>query len=201
MTGFDELFAGHRIMVILRGLPAARTVELATTAWDAGVELVEVPIGEPDQVASLAAAVAAGAERGKTVGAGTVVTEDQVRAAAHAGARYTVAPGLDTTVAAASRAAGLPHLPGVATATEVQRALAAGCDWVKAFPATTLGPAWFKAMHGPFPGLRLVATGGVSVATAPDFLAAGAEVVALGSALSDSRQVAELTALVERHDR
>lgn len=195
---FTELFGDDRVMVILRGLPPADTVELAATAWDAGVGLLEVPIGEPGQEKALAAAVAAGAERGKRVGAGTVVSRAHVDAAAAAGAAYTVAPGLDPDVAAASVAAGMPHLPGVATASEIQRALSVGCDWVKAFPAAALGTAWFNAMRGPFPHLRLVATGGVSLATAPDFLAAGATVVALGSALSDPEAVAGLSRLVSR---
>lgn len=194
---FTELFGDDRVMVILRGLPPADTVELAATAWDAGVNLVEVPIGEPGQDKALAAAVAAGAERGKAVGAGTVVSPAHVAAAAAAGAAYTVAPGLDLEVAAASAAAGMPHLPGVATASEIQRADSIGCDWVKAFPATALGPDWFKAMRGPFPHLRIVATGGVSLATAPDFLDAGATVVALGSALSDPEAVTGLSRLVD----
>lgn len=196
MTDFVSLFGDHRIMVILRGMTPQRTVELAAAAWDAGIELLEVPIGEPAQVASLAAAVAAGAERGKLVGAGTVISADQVNSARQAGARYTVAPGLDLEVAAASRAAGLPHLPGVAGATEIQRALAVGCDWVKAFPAIALGPAWFTAMRGPFPHLSMVATGGVSVATARRYLAAGARVVAIGSALTDPEQADGLAELI-----
>ncbi|HIW60895.1 MAG TPA: bifunctional 4-hydroxy-2-oxoglutarate aldolase/2-dehydro-3-deoxy-phosphogluconate aldolase [Candidatus Stackebrandtia excrementipullorum] len=196
MTDFTEIFAEHRIMAILRGFTPERTVELATVAWNAGIELVEVPIGRPEEVASLAATVAAGGERGKTVGAGTVITPEQVDRAAEAGARYTVAPGLDTDVAVASAAAGMPHLPGVSGATEIQRALAVGCGWVKVFPATVVGTAWFTAMRGPFPDVQMVATGGITVTTAPDYLAAGARVVAVGSALSDPNQVEALRRLV-----
>ncbi|MGH8876408.1 MAG: bifunctional 4-hydroxy-2-oxoglutarate aldolase/2-dehydro-3-deoxy-phosphogluconate aldolase [Stackebrandtia sp.] len=195
---FENLFGDHRVMVILRGRPVGETVTLANTAWDAGVNLVEVPIGEPGQEEALAAAVTAGAARGKTVGAGTVVSAAQVRVAATAGAAYTVAPGLDAAVAEASVNAGMPHLPGVATASEVQRALAVGCDWVKAFPAASLGPGWFSAMLGPFPHLRLVATGGVTVESAPGFLAAGSTVVALGSALGDPEAVKGLAQLVSQ---
>jgi 2-dehydro-3-deoxyphosphogluconate aldolase/(4S)-4-hydroxy-2-oxoglutarate aldolase len=196
--GFEELFGEHRVMTILRGRPAAETVALANLAWDAGVELLEVPIGAPEQVDSLAAAVTAGAERDKPVGAGTVVTVEQVRAAARAGARYTVAPGLDPAVLAASLAAGMPHLPGVATATEVQHARGAGCRWLKAFPAAALGAAWFEAIRGPFPDLHYVATGGLTVQTAPAFLAAGARVVALGAALTDPAQRERLGDLIAR---
>lgn len=195
MTGFDELFGDHRVMTILRGLSPDETVDLANRAWDAGIELLEVPIGTPEMVPALAAAVKAGAERGKLVGAGTVVTPEQVRVAAEAGARYTVAPGLDLTVLAASLAAGLPHLPGVATATEVHQARRAGCTWVKAFPAAALGPAWFRAIRGPFPDIHYVATGGITAETAGQFLAAGAQVVAVGGALSDPAQLTLLSAL------
>ncbi len=193
----DELFGDQRLMVILRGRPPAETAALANRAWDVGVHHVEVPIGQPEQVAALAAAVEAAADRGRVVGAGTVVTLEQVRAAARAGARYSVAPGFDPSIHAASLSAGLPHLPGVGTATEVQRARSAGCGWVKAFPAESLGVGWFSALRGPFPEVSYVATGGVTVTTAPRFLAAGARMVALGSALSDPTQFAQLPALVE----
>jgi 2-dehydro-3-deoxyphosphogluconate aldolase/(4S)-4-hydroxy-2-oxoglutarate aldolase len=90
----------------------------------------------------------------------------------------------------------MPHLPGVATASEIQRALAAGFVWLKAFPATALGPAWFRAMRGPFPTVRLVATGGIDAHNAQEYLSAGALVVAVGSALSDPAQVDLLASLV-----
>ena len=198
VVDFDSLFRTDRLMVILRGLPIERTVELAHLAWNAGVDHVEVPIGEPGQEQALAATVEAGRLRERVVGAGTVVSRGHVMAALAAGAGYTVAPGLDPEVVTASHNAGMPHLPGVATATEVQHASRLGCTWVKAFPATVLGPAWFRALSGPFPGVRFVATGGVSVDAAPDFLAAGARMVALGSALADPAQRDRLAALVAR---
>lgn len=187
MTDFGEIFAEHRIMVILRGVPTvAETVAAAQRAWDAGVELLEVPIGEPEQVAALVEVVNAGAKRGKSVGAGTVVSTDQVKAATDAGARYTVAPGFDSAVAETSAAAGLPHMPGVATATEVQRARAAGCRWLKVFPAVTLGPAWFRALRGPFPDMQYLATGGVTIEAASSYLNAGARIVAFGASATEN---------------
>ena len=192
MTSFDSIAEGNRLMAILRGLPPADTAALANRIWDAGIRLVEVPIASTDAVAALRAAVRAGAERGMRVGAGTVVTPAQVRAAAQAGAEYTVAPGLDLAVLSASLSAGLPHLPGVATPTEVQRAYSAGCRWMKAFPATALGTGWLRAVRGPFPDVAFVATGGLRVADVADFLDAGARVVALGAALADPDQLAAL---------
>jgi Entner-Doudoroff aldolase len=197
MRSFEDVFGGGSLMAILRGFSPDRTAELAMRAWDLGIAAVEVPIGLPNQVPALVAAVHAGAERGLAVGAGTIVTTSQVHVAAEAGAAYTVSPGLDLDVLAASAAAGLPHLPGVATATEVQRARAAGCGWVKAFPASSLGPAWFRDIRGPFPDVRYVATGGIDAHTAQEFLAAGASVVAVGSALADPTQL-ELLAKLTR---
>ncbi len=195
--GFDEIIGTHRIMAILRGLPERETVELASRAWDLGIDLVEVPVQTPDALPALRAAVAAGAERGRAVGAGTVITLEQVTAVAEAGARFTVAPGLDPAVLAASLAAGLPHLPGVATPSEIQLALRHGVDWLKCFPATALGTAWFKTISGPFPQVKMVATGGVDAYTAPDFLAAGARVAGVGTALADPAQVELLAELVK----
>jgi len=193
---FDDLIGSQRVMAILRGRPAGETVAVAGKLWDAGVTVLEVPIGSPDAVPALRAAVDAARERGLLVGAGTVITAEQVRAAAEAGARYTVAPGFDPLVLAASLAAGLPHLPGVGTATEVQRAWLAGCRWLKAFPAAALGPAWISGLQGPFPDVNFVATGGLRVADASTFLAAGARVVALGAALADPRQRDEIGKLL-----
>jgi 2-dehydro-3-deoxyphosphogluconate aldolase / (4S)-4-hydroxy-2-oxoglutarate aldolase len=195
--GFDEIFGTQRIMAILRGMPERETVELASRAWDLGIDLVEVPVQTPDALPALRAAIAAGAERGRTVGAGTVITLEQVRAVADAGVAFTVAPGLDPAVLAASTAAGLPHLPGVATPSEIQLALRHGLDWLKAFPAAVLGEAWFKAMKGPFPQVKLVATGGMDAHVAPAFLDAGARVVAVGSALADPSQIDLLAELIK----
>jgi len=198
VQAFDEIFGTQRIMAILRGMPERETVELASRAWDLGIDLVEVPVQTPDALPALRAAIAAGAERGRTVGAGTVITLEQVRAVADAGVAFTVAPGLDPAVLAASTAAGLPHLPGVATPSEIQLALRHGLEWLKAFPAAVLGEAWFKAMKGPFPQVKLVATGGMDAHVAPAFLDAGARVVAVGSALADPKQIDLLAELIKK---
>ncbi|MDT0304913.1 bifunctional 4-hydroxy-2-oxoglutarate aldolase/2-dehydro-3-deoxy-phosphogluconate aldolase [Streptomonospora wellingtoniae] len=182
-------------MAILRGLPPADTVALAARAWDLGIGVVEVPARDPRGMEALRATVRAGAERGVPVGAGTVVGLRQVREVGACGAAFTVAPGFDPEVMAASQEAGMPHLPGVASPTEVQGVMRAGGRWVKAFPASVLGPDWIRALHGPFPDLRVVATGGVDGRNARTFLDAGADVVAVGSALGDPDQIPLLSGL------
>ncbi|MFB9235816.1 bifunctional 4-hydroxy-2-oxoglutarate aldolase/2-dehydro-3-deoxy-phosphogluconate aldolase [Plantactinospora siamensis] len=193
---FDTLFGARRVMAILRGMPPAETVRLAERAWALGIDLVEVPVQTSDAVPALRAAVAAGRERGRPVGAGTVITGEQVTAVLEAGAAFTVAPGLDLAVADDSLRHGLPHLPGVATPSEAQLALRHGFTWLKAFPAVTLGPAWFRAVAGPLPALHFVATGGLDADNAGDFLAAGVRMVGIGSALADPAQVDRLAELL-----
>jgi 2-dehydro-3-deoxyphosphogluconate aldolase / (4S)-4-hydroxy-2-oxoglutarate aldolase len=195
---FEREFATTRVMVIMRGLGGDASLALAERAWAAGVRAVEVPIQRPADVESLRVVAAAARDRGLAVGAGTVVRVEQVEIARRAGAAYTVSPGLDEDVVRASLDAGLATLPGVATASEVQRCVRLGLGWLKMFPAATLGPGWISAMRGPFPDLRFVATGGVTVTSAPGYLAAGARVVALGSALADPAQVEQLSRLAPR---
>jgi 2-dehydro-3-deoxyphosphogluconate aldolase/(4S)-4-hydroxy-2-oxoglutarate aldolase len=132
------------------------------------------------------------------VGAGTVTSPELVHQVADLGAAFTVAPGLDERVAEASMSLGLDQLPGVATATEIQRALALGLRWQKAFPATVLGPEWFAAMRAPFPMARFVATGGITTKNARSYLDAGAAAISLGSAFAHSSDEA-ISALVTYH--
>lgn len=189
---FDEAFADERILVIARGLGVERSLEVARQSWDHGVTMLELPIQSASDVEALAAVASAGRERGLLVGAGTVLTPDQVLIARDAGAVYTVSPGTDEAVIRASLDAGLPTLPGVATATDIQRCMGLGLHWLKAFPASVLGPEWIPAMHGPFPDARFVATGGMSVANVRSFVDAGVRVVGLGSGLADPAQLEEI---------
>lgn len=190
---FDRIFATQRVMAILRGFDPERTVELCRIAWEAGIEAVEVPVQSEAAYPSLVAAIAAARERGMSIGAGTVVTAAQVERVAALGAAYTVAPGTSGRVLEASVAIGLPHLPGVATASEITTVLDHGLSWVKAFPGAALGPSWIAAQRGgPFPQVSFVATGGVDASNAGGFLEAGASVVGVGSALADPSQLALL---------
>ena len=100
------------------------------------------------------------------------------------------------TVVRASVAAGLPPLPGVATATEVQAAMALGLTWLKAFPASLLGTGGSVRWPGRSPTARFVATGGMDASNAGEFLARGVRTVAVGSALDDPAQLPALASLI-----
>ena len=193
---FTAAFDQCPVMVIIRGKGPTETVDLCRRAWQLGVALVEVPIQDDQAVTSLHAAVSAGRACGQPVGAGTVRTPEQVHVAAAAGAAFVVSPDWDATVGAAARGAGLPHLPGVTTATEVSQAIHSGYRWLKAFPAAALGASWFTAMTGPFPQARFVAVGGVGPDNAAEFLAAGASAVGAAGALQRDDALARLVAAV-----
>lgn len=195
---FEQLFADAPLMAILRGMGVDRSVRLATTAWDLGIDAVEVPLQTPDDEQALRAVARLAAGRGKVVGAGTIITAGQIPLAQRAGARYLVSPGFDAGLVREARQRGVPILPGVATPSEVQAATSLGLSWLKAFPAHWLGPEWFSHIRGPFPGLRFVATGGMNARNAAQFLDAGARVVAVGSALEDLTQLSQLAELLKQ---
>lgn len=195
MRDFETIFSRTPVMAILRGFAPDRTLELARTAWDLGIICVEVPVQSPEAVEALAAVVRAAAGRDVVIGAGTVTTTDRVESARASGAEFTVAPGFDADVSRTSLALDMPYLPGVATPTEVERALSLGHMWLKAFPASLLTPAWITAMSGPFPEARFVCTGGIDSHNARAFLDAGARGVAVGSALESPEQLPALAKL------
>lgn len=144
-----------------------------------GVELVEITFDTPGALP----AVEQAAGDGRIVGVGTVLTAEQVRAAADAGARFVVSPGLIPEVVDAARSHGLEPIPGVFTATEIIAATAAGAAMMKLFPASNGGPGYLRALRGPFPTAQLVPTGGVRLDQIRAYLRAGAAAVALGSEL------------------
>jgi Entner-Doudoroff aldolase len=193
---FDNDFFRVPVIAVLRGLTPADAVLSANRAWDAGVQHVEVTIETPNAVSSLAAVAGAAVERGLKVGAGTILDMAQLDAAAAANASFTVSPGLDDAIIQESIRRGIPHLPGVATPSEILRAKSYGLTWLKAFPASLPGPDWIKAMKGPFPEIHFVVTGGMKASTAASYLSAGASVVGLSSDFSTDDGAASVRELL-----
>jgi 2-dehydro-3-deoxyphosphogluconate aldolase/(4S)-4-hydroxy-2-oxoglutarate aldolase len=195
----DNFFRIHLtdtpVIAILRGLSPEVTVDLAHRCWDAGIRLVEVPAQDDAGLTALRAAADAARTRGTFVGAGTVYTPTAASLARRAGAAFLVAPGIDADTVRFAQRSGLPYLPGVTTASDVQTALSLGLRVLKLFPAGPLGPEWVTALHGPFPEVDLVAVGGVNADNAPDFLRAGAIGVGVGGALSHGNTIETLAHL------
>jgi len=189
------------VIAVFRNLSVEESLRQSENAWDAGVEYVEIPIQTPAAIPALKAVVAAAARRGLSVGAGTITTLEQLDAATEAGVSFTVSPGLDADIVQESARRGIPHLPGIATATEILQARAFGLRWIKMFPASLLGPLWAKAMHGPYPEMRFIATGGMTLANADEFLSNGVSVVGLGSAFADEAGMLSVRDLIATHTK
>lgn len=189
IQSFDELFTATPIMLILRNLPFEQTLKICEQAWGLGVRAVEIPLQSDAAYETLRRVAERARARNRVVGAGTVLTPTAVDSAIEAGAEFIVSPGFDEEVWEACSARGIPHLPGVATGSDITRAVRSGAIWLKAFPARELGSGWIAAMHGPFPDVKFVATGGMSNVNADEFIKAGAAAVSLGTAAADPREI------------
>ena len=171
------------LIAILRGLTPAEAPAIGDALFDAGFRVLEVPLNSPDPLASIAAVAARYGGRA-LVGAGTVLTLDQVAEVAAAGGRLIVMPHADVALIRAAKAAGLWCVPGVATPTEAFAALAAGADALKLFPAELLTPPALKALRAVLPReLKLLPVGGITPQNLGPYVAAGANGFGLGSAL------------------
>lgn len=151
---------------------AEDALPLADALIAGGLPLAEITLRTPQALAAIAEIARHRPEM--LVGAGTVLTEAQVHEVKAAGACFALSPGIDPRVLAEARSAGLPFAPGIATATEVQMALRAGCELVKFFPAVPAGGiALLKSIAAPYAhtGLGYNPTGGVSAETLADWLA------------------------------
>ncbi|MEU4655843.1 bifunctional 4-hydroxy-2-oxoglutarate aldolase/2-dehydro-3-deoxy-phosphogluconate aldolase [Streptomyces sp. NPDC023723] len=148
---------------------AADAVPLARALVAGGLPAIEVTLRTPaalDAIRAVAAEVPAA-----VVGAGTVITPAQVEAVVAAGARFLVSPGWTDALLAAMRASGVPFLPGVSTTSEVVALLERGVREMKFFPAQAAGgTAYLKALASPLPQARFCPTGGITLASAPDYL-------------------------------
>jgi 2-dehydro-3-deoxyphosphogluconate aldolase/(4S)-4-hydroxy-2-oxoglutarate aldolase len=167
----------------------ADAVPLAQALVAGGVRVLEVTLRTPAALPALREIAAAVPQA--ILGAGTLRTEADVDAALAAGCRFGVSPGLTPALARACQRAGLPLLPGVATASEAMAAHDQGLGFLKLFPAAAIGGvALLKALHGPFPDLRFCPTGGITPQTAPQFLALPNVPVCGGSWLTPADAVA-----------
>ena len=180
---FDAAFAACPLVAILRGLTPDEAPSIGDALADAGFALIEVPLNSPDPLASIAALADRLGDRAM-IGAGTVLTTDQVRDVRDAGGRFIVSPNTDAAVIAATREAGMDSLPGYFTASEAFAALAAGATALKLFPADAVDPAMLKAHRAVLPrGTRVLAVGGINAQTMGPWIEAGADGFGLGSNL------------------
>jgi len=187
-TDLQRVLTGGLVAVV-RAPDTSHLVEVIAALAEGGVGVAEVTFTVPGALDVLKAAKAQLGDR-VLLGAGTVLDPETARAALLAGAEFIVSPTLNFDVIRLCKRYDKLVFPGAFTPTEILAAWEAGADVVKVFPADVLGPAYFKAMRGPLPQIRLMPTGGVDLNTAGEFLRAGACCLGVGSQLVDPKAVA-----------
>jgi 2-dehydro-3-deoxyphosphogalactonate aldolase len=178
----SDLFEGHRPLVaILRGLKPAEALDIGAALVDAGFGIIEVPLNSPEPLDSIELLAK---KFGDTciIGAGTVLTTEQVDGVIDAGGRLIVSPDMKPTVIQRTIERGGLSFPGVFTPTEAFAAIDAGCHALKFFPASLHGPDGVKAIKAVLPThMNVLAVGGVSVPTIGEWLSAGTDGFGIGS--------------------
>ena len=176
-----------RLMVLARGVPKDVLLKAVEAIADVGVTVFESTFDHrsknciAENAEKISAIVAALGDR-MAVGAGTVLTVEEVRAAHDAGAEFIVSPDTDLEVIAETKRLGMASFPGAMTPSEIKRAWMAGADVVKLFPADDLGYHYIQNLKGPLPHIPLMATGGVNPETIPEFLSRG--IMAFGTGIT-----------------
>ena len=183
MSLFGPCFDTLPLVAILRGIRPDEAIDIAAKLVDAGFKLIEVPLNSPEPLKSIEL-IADRFGDSALVGAGTVLTSNQVNDVANAGGRLIVAPNFAPAVAETARAKGLDYLPGIGTVSEAFAALDAGATALKLFPAEMIPPVAVKAMLAVLPkGTRLLPVGGIDETTMAGYAKAGAKGFGLGSAI------------------
>ena len=178
------------VVAVIRMKDPERLSKVVMAIREGGVKCIEITMTVPGAVDVIAALVKT-APPDVLVGAGTVTDRGTANDVVTAGAKFVVSPVFRPDVVAVTKAAGAVAIPGCFTPTEILTAWEAGADIVKVFPATSLGPKYFKDIAGPFPEIRLMPTGGVTVDNVGEWVKAGAVAVGIGSDLLDKKAIDE----------
>ena len=179
----------HGVVAVIRLQDASKLRAVIDALAAGGIRALEVTMTVPGAI-ELIAEVAPTLPDGFLIGAGTVLDAATARRVIDAGAQFVVSPVLRTAVIDEAHRFDRPAMPGCFSPTEILDAWDAGADIVKVFPATSLGPGFFRDVRGPLPHVKLMPTGGVSIENADEWIRAGAVAVGVGTALLEPRAIA-----------
>ena len=186
----------EKIIVIVRGYTGETLLKLAEAMYAGGVRFMEVTYDHGgtfsmEDTARDIAMLVRHFEGRMHIGAGTVLTTDEVEATYKAGGEYIISPNVNTTVIKRTRELGMLSMPGAFTPSEAQTAHESGADFVKLFPVDALGPSYVKAIKAPLCHIKMLAVGGVNEKNLGAYLAAGASGFGIGSNIVNKKMIAE----------
>ncbi|MCY3798901.1 MAG: bifunctional 4-hydroxy-2-oxoglutarate aldolase/2-dehydro-3-deoxy-phosphogluconate aldolase [Chloroflexi bacterium] len=185
-----EIISTNKLVAIVRLDDLSIAKELSNALIDGGIRAIEFTLTNRDAVAAIAE-IRQLADDSVAIGAGSVISAEQVWAVADAGAQFVVSPVWKHEVSSACREIDLPFMPGAFTPTEILHAWERGASLVKVFPANHLGKRYIKDVLAPLPHLRLMPTGGVNADNMREFLDNGAFALGVGSSLINNEAVAD----------
>ncbi|HEY3415591.1 MAG TPA: bifunctional 4-hydroxy-2-oxoglutarate aldolase/2-dehydro-3-deoxy-phosphogluconate aldolase [Armatimonadota bacterium] len=191
MSTVTDVLAGIQacgVVAVIRADSGEEAVRAVAAVRDGGVKAIEVTFTVPNAEKIIAQLHQ---ELGDSIylGAGTVTSVQQAQMAIEAGAQYLISPGFDPEVVQYALGQGVTFMPGVLTPSEILAARKLGVEVFKIFPASRMGAAYIKDLRGPFPGIKLVPTGGVDVGNAADYIKAGAFALGVGGKLVDKAAI------------
>ena len=178
------------IVAVVRAESSELALRAVEAALAGGVNAIEVTFTVPGAL-EVIRTLSKGVSSDVILGAGTVLEPQTALDAVDAGARFIVSPNVNLATIEAAKSKGVAVFPGAFTPTEVLTAWQAGGDIIKIFPANVVGPSYFKDLHGPFPNIPLMPTGGVDLSTARTWLEHGAIALGVGGALIDRKLLKE----------
>ena len=188
---FDhEHFRNMPIIGILRGMESGNLLFILDAFYRAGLSTIEITMNSPEAEEQIRAAVENFSDR-LNIGAGTVRNPNELTRALEAGASFIVSPNVNEAVITRCQERQIPIFSGALTPTEVYQAHHLGADMVKVFPASVMGPDYFKSLKGPLESIPLIATGGIDEHNMIDYLKAGAFGFGMGSTLFDKKVMVE----------
>jgi 2-dehydro-3-deoxyphosphogluconate aldolase / (4S)-4-hydroxy-2-oxoglutarate aldolase len=183
-----QIVLSSKVIAVIRMSDTDRLAKVVEAVKAGGVKAIEITMTTPSAL-EIIAAMAKKKAPDVLIGAGTVLDPETAVQAIHAGADFIVSPVTNPAMITVCRRYDKLVAPGAFSPTEILTAWQSGADIVKVFPATSVGPKYFKDILGPLPHVRLMPTGGVSLENARDFIASGACCVAIGTALLDKKAI------------
>ena len=204
-----ETIQAEKLIVIVRGVSKTKLIPLAEALYEGGVRLMEITYSadgtvSDDETAEQIGMLSSHMAGNRVIGAGTVLTGQQVQRTADAGGRFIISPDVFPDVIRKTREQGMVSIPGALTPTEIQNAVRAGADFVKLFPASAFGTDYIKAITAPLSHVRLLAVGGMTLDTIGLYRSAGISGFGIGASimkksLIEAGDFSAITALAKQY--